>query len=212
MAVDSLFCFFSFFLFFTLLIITRTSAAWPPAAPPKASSNGDTATNSTDFIRTSCQATLYPELCFASFARYALSVHQNPVRLAHIAARVTFFQIHSTTSHVSAYLHGSSTEREAAALEDCVYSLGNAADQTRRSAAEIGKLDRKPVGPEVAWRVSNAQTWMSAALTNEETCTDGLDKVDVREQVKADVFSRVGRAKQYTSNALALVNCLVNGR
>lgn len=93
-------------------------------------------------------------------------------------------------------------------------TLRNAGDQTWQSGSEIGKLDGGGgvvVGPQVAWRVSNAQTWMSAALTNEETCTDGMEEVEAEGRVKADVVSRVGRAKQYTSNSLALVNSLVNG-
>lgn len=76
---------------------------------------------------------------------------------------------------------------------------------------EIGKLEAA-VGPEVAWRVSNAQTWMSAALTDEFTCEDGFEGVGGEgegERVKVEVRRGVRRVERYTSNALALVNRLV---
>ena len=57
----------------------------------------------------------------------------------------------------------------------------------------------------VRFQLSNVQTWMSAALTNEDTCTDGFE--DVGEcPVKDEVFDKVVIVKEYTSNALALVN------
>ncbi|CAN1238760.1 21 kDa protein [Linum grandiflorum] len=53
--------------------------------------------------------------------------------------------------------------------------------------------------------MSNVQTWMSAALTDEETCTDGLEEVGEGE-VKEAIGKRAEVAKKFTSNALALVN------
>jgi hypothetical protein len=46
---------------------------------------------------------------------------------------------------------------------------------------------------------------MSAALTDEETCTDGFEDV-ADGAVKTEVCNRVADAKKFTSNALALVN------
>ena len=57
--------------------------------------------------------------------------------------------------------------------------------------------------------MSNVQTWMSAALTNEETCTDGFEDV-ADGAVKSEVCDRAENVKKLTSNALALVNCYVN--
>ncbi|KAJ4829360.1 hypothetical protein Tsubulata_024241 [Turnera subulata] len=53
--------------------------------------------------------------------------------------------------------------------------------------------------------MSNVQTWMSAALTDEETCTDGFEDVEDG-SVKAEVCNRAAVVKKFTSNALALVN------
>jgi len=60
-------------------------------------------------------------------------------------------------------------------------------------------------GESLLFQMSNVQTWMSAALTNEETCTDGFEDV-ADGDVKTDVSARVVKVKEVTSNALALVN------
>ncbi|MQL76962.1 hypothetical protein Taro_009367 [Colocasia esculenta] len=179
----------------------------------------------TEFIRRSCSSTLYPSLCYTSLAGYASAIAQDPTLLARVAANVSLARVRSVTSHVSSLCRTASARRmdarTASALEDCEDSLGDATDLTKQAAAELGLLATAE-GPEVAWRVSNAQTWMSAALTNEDTCTDGFAEVAPGTAasagvggaapgwaVKADVCRRVRRAKQYTSNALALVNSLV---
>lgn len=92
--------------------------------------------------------------------------------------------------------------------------LGGAADRAKDSMAELKKLNKKNNVTESRWCLFNVQTWMSAALTNEETCTDGLKEATgagAKGSVAIDVGARVGVVKEYTSNALALVNKLANG-
>ena len=89
--------------------------------------------------------------------------------------------------------------------------MADAADLVKQSVEEIERLETA-VGPEVAWRVSNAQTWMSAAITNEDTCMDGFSGgggTGGGGGVRDDVCGRVLRARMFSSVALALVNALV---
>ncbi|KAG1330560.1 21 kDa protein [Cocos nucifera] len=162
--------------------------------------------NSTEFIRTCCGATRYPRLCFNSMAGYASTVQGSPVQVAQLATNLTLDRIGCVARRVELLRRGASGWK-ASALSDCAEALGDAADEARRTAAELAGLPAA-VGPEVAWRVSNAQTWMSAALTNEETCTDGFESVGPS-PVKTEVCRRVRRVKHFTSNAIALVNNLV---
>ncbi|KAL0909343.1 hypothetical protein M5K25_020200 [Dendrobium thyrsiflorum] len=171
--------------------------------------------NSTDFILRNCAATLYPQLCYKSLKPYAPTVNQSPLTLAVAAANVSLSKI-KDASLQAVRLRRNSTGRVGAALRDCVESLRTAADLTKQSAEEIQKLGpaAQAGGPSFAWEVSNAQTWMSAALTNEDTCIDGFDGVGGGGGGGAAVkvfIGTVGRVKQYTSNALALLNALVVG-
>ncbi|KAM0936981.1 putative pectinesterase [Dioscorea sansibarensis] len=179
-----------------------------PSTPPTASVD-----NSTAFIRSSCDATLYRELCFSSLVRYADNVRSDPVLLAWLAANITLGRVRSVSSHVSSLWRAATSgeSREFAALRDCADTLADAAQLAKNSASEIGRLARAETSPEVGWWVSNAQTWMSAVLTNEDTCTDGFAQVGPG-PLKADVCRRVSSAKKYTSNSLALVNKLVSSR
>ena len=59
------------------------------------------------------------------------------------------------------------------------------------------------------WEVSNAKTWLSAAMANEGTCADGLVEAGAAAAslpAGKEVTAGVAAVKQYTSNALALVN------
>ena len=57
-----------------------------------------------------------------------------------------------------------------------------------------------------AWHMSNVQTWVSAAVTYENTCIDGFSGPLLEGRVKAAVKRRVFTVVQVTTNALALVN------
>lgn len=61
----------------------------------------------------------------------------------------------------------------------------------------------------VRFQLSNVQTWMSAALTDVETCTDGFEDVDDG-PIKTDVVNRADFVKKVTSIALAMVNYVAN--
>ncbi|KAI3816592.1 hypothetical protein L1987_16294 [Smallanthus sonchifolius] len=96
---------------------------------------------------------------------------------------------------------------ESAAIHDCSSVFGDAVDEINKSQKEMKKLGW--TGESVRFQLSNVQTWMSAALTNEDTCVDGFEDV-ADSDVKAKVRDRVVAVKEVTSNALALVNSYAN--
>ncbi|KAI3731559.1 hypothetical protein L1987_62748 [Smallanthus sonchifolius] len=190
--------FFFLLLSTTLPTITTADNPFPPPSQDK------------DFIRTSCRTTLYPQTCFTSLSGYSYSVQQDPGRLARVAIGVTLYK----SNHVAKYVANisrqadySSSPRVAAAVHDCYSVFGDAVDEIRGSLRQMRRLGGS--GEELRFQLSNVQTWMSAALTNEETCTDGFE--DVPEGgVKTDVCGRAVKVKEVTSNALALINSFAN--
>ncbi|XWS63952.1 hypothetical protein CRYUN_Cryun06bG0145700 [Craigia yunnanensis] len=184
------------FLFFYLHPIpTVSSAVYDPR------------TNATDFIRTSCSATLYPDFCYTSLSGYSNAIQQDPARLSRIAIGISL----SKARQMAAYVSNLSREadygadpRTSAALHDCFSNMGDAVDEIRGSLKQIRKLVA-PGSESFRFQMGNVQTWMSAALTDEETCTDGFE--DVAEgRMKTEVYNRAEKVKKFTSNALALVN------
>ncbi|KAF8040183.1 hypothetical protein BT93_B2421 [Corymbia citriodora subsp. variegata] len=178
--------------------------------------------NGTDFIRASCSETLYPDVCYSSLSTYNGSIQQSPGQLARAAVAVSL----ASAQKMAAYLAnlsrshadepGAEAQSASAALRDCLTNMGDAVGEMRgslkqmRQLGEVGGSGGGGASQEgFRFQMSNVQTWMSAALTDEETCTDGFEDVPDGE-MKSDVCDRAGELKKVTSNALALVNSYVN--
>ncbi|KAI6686041.1 hypothetical protein NL676_031954 [Syzygium grande] len=193
-----------------LHIVPLLAAASPDPAPRS---------NGADFIRASCGETLYPDVCYSSLSTYAGSVQQSPGQLARAAVAVSL----ASAQKMAAYLAGLSRRSAAGpgaepqpasgALSDCLTNMGDAVSEIRGSLKQmrqLGNISGSGASREgFRFQMSDVQTWMSAALTNEETCTDGFEDVP-QGAVKSDVCGRAGEVKKVTSNALALVNSYVN--
>lgn len=167
-----------------------------------------TTNNDTEFIRTSCATTLYPTLCYTSLSRYANAIRQSPAQLALVAIGVSL----SKAKHMTVYVSNLTSQADygpdplaASALHDCFSNFGDAVDEITGSLKQMRSLRVNGNGQSFRFQMSNVQTWMSAALTDQETCTDGFE--DVQEcPLKKDVCDRAEKVKKYTSNALALTN------
>ncbi|KAG4991352.1 hypothetical protein AAZX31_09G112600 [Glycine max] len=197
-------------LFFTFTLSHLT----PPATAGDRYVSGDNSGDA-DFIRASCNATLYPDLCFSSLSRYAAAVQSSHAALARVAVAVALAKAHGAAAYLSHQTAAASDDDSGAgsALHDCFSNLEDAVDEIRGSLKQMRRL--KPAGAgnsdssSVRFGLSNVLTWMSAALTDEETCTDGFEGVE-EGPVKTSVCDRVTRVKKFTSNALALVNGFAN--
>ncbi|KAK1416041.1 hypothetical protein QVD17_31829 [Tagetes erecta] len=194
-----------FFLLLSIVVIppsTTTSQSFPPTTSPAYPPLSD---DGTDYIRSNCETTRYPETCFTTLSNYSTTINHNPVRLATVAIHVALH----TATHLSNYISNISNEfdstntRESAAIHDCSSVLKDAVDQIHNSQKQMRTLGW--AGESLRFELSNVQTWMSAALTNEDTCIDGFEGL-VDDDVKVDVCGRVVTVKEVTSNALALVN------
>ncbi|KAK9935458.1 hypothetical protein M0R45_022561 [Rubus argutus] len=189
----------SLLTFFFVLHSTPAVGSSAPA-PTTATANGS------DFIRSSCDTTLYPELCYTSLSRYASAVQSSPSQLAKVAIGVSLSKAKRMAvfvSNLSRHADYGSDHRAAAAIHDCFSNLDDAVDQIRDSLKQMRSLGSG--AGSLRFQMSNVQTWMSAALTDQETCTDGFEDV-ADGSVKSDVVERAEKVKQVTSNALALVN------
>ncbi|CAL5028881.1 unnamed protein product [Urochloa decumbens] len=172
-----------------------SSAPPPPCVPPPSAAA---------FLRARCATTLYGVACYDSLIPYACTFQTSHVKLARAATDVNLAFLRGLSKRVKELAARSTgAGAEAAALRDCASTVSSAAGLAKQSAAELAKLDaaRAAAGrSEVRWSISNAQTWLSASMTNEATCADGVG-VAARE-----VVIGVVAARERTSVALALVN------
>ncbi|KAF6174677.1 hypothetical protein GIB67_008732 [Kingdonia uniflora] len=96
-------------------------------------------------------------------------------------------------------------KKESQVVKDCLDNMGDSVDQLSKSILELGNM-RNGNSASFLWHMSNVQTWVSAALTDESTCVDGFADHALDGKVKAAIRGRVVYVAQVTSNALALVN------
>lgn len=94
--------------------------------------------------------------------------------------------------------------RVAAAMADCLEEMADSVFEIRNSLAEIDHIIRDD--PDFALAISDIQTWVSAALTDEDTCMDGFEGKAMNGYVKTRVRRHIIKVAHYTSNALALIN------
>ncbi|OIT00136.1 PREDICTED: 21 kDa protein-like [Nicotiana attenuata] len=180
--------FIIFFFYFVAFHLHRRLLNTVATAPLPASNSP--ITSNSDFIRSSCQTTQYPDTCYNSLCSYASIVQQDSARLALVAIGVSL----DKAKFVVAYLSNLSREAEygaqprtGAALHNCFSVFRDFVDQIRDSLNQMRTLGGS--GESLRFQISNVQTWMSAALTNEETCTDGFEDVP-NGPLKMDVSDR----------------------
>ncbi|XP_055826794.1 pectinesterase inhibitor 11 [Solanum dulcamara] len=191
-----------FLTFFLILValITSNYLESVSAARPAAGSK-----TNMEFIRTSCKSTTYPNLCFSSLSSRSSAIGVSPLLLAHESLTVSLETAQSTSAMMLKLAHGQGmTPREIGAMRDCVEELSDTVDELRKSLGEMKQLS----GKYFDLKMNDIQTWVSAALTAEDTCTEGFDGKVMNGKVKTVVRGKILEVAHLTSNALALINSL----
>ncbi|XVF10776.1 hypothetical protein REPUB_Repub07fG0212200 [Reevesia pubescens] len=159
-----------------------------------------------NYIVASCKATRYPALCVECLSGYASVIRQNEQHLTQTALSVSLSRAQSATAFVAKMTRVRGIKpRERQAVKDCIENLGDSVDRLSQSVKELSHM-RRAVGQDFMWHMSNVQTWVSAALTGENTCLDGFSGGVMDVNIKVAIRRRVVHVAQVTSNALALVN------
>ncbi|KAJ4955277.1 hypothetical protein NE237_012060 [Protea cynaroides] len=126
----------------------------------------------TDYISSCCESTRYPTLCYNSLSPYASTIGENYTKLVMVALEVALKATQNTSALVTKWLQRDDLmANEINAINDCVNEVGDAIDQLNQSLQQMNDLG----GFDFEFKKSNLQTWVSAALTNDNTCMDGLD-------------------------------------
>ncbi|XVF11173.1 hypothetical protein REPUB_Repub08aG0003200 [Reevesia pubescens] len=184
-------------IFFLLSLLYIACQARSPIPASSRASN---------FIKASCSATKYPALCMQSLAAFAPSIQQSPRQLAQTAMSVSLDRAKSTQAFVSkTKKFRGLKKREYEVIKDCIEEMSDSVDRLSKSLQELKHMGQAK-GQDFLWHVSNVETWVSAALTDESTCVDGFAGRALDGKVKASIRGRVINVAQVTSNALSLVN------
>lgn len=160
-----------------------------------------------NYVRNACSVTRYRNLCIRSLAPFSAAAKDSPSFWARAGVAVTL----TDAKAVARYLillnrtrgGGGGSRYYRVALSDCMELFENAIDELHLSLGVLRSLTRRAFGTQMG----NLNTWLSAALTNAETCMEGFESQKRRRGVRL-IRGRVSRTSYIASNALALVNKL----
>ncbi|MCD7456981.1 hypothetical protein HAX54_033795 [Datura stramonium] len=163
-----------------------------------------TSSSSTNnLVYTSCSNASYPKICIRTLSSF--STINTPKDLAKASLNVSI----SRANKASKFLKNLKvkSKREQGALIDCIEQIGDSIYELKRALFELKHL-HKGIG--FRSQMSNLETWVSASLTNDDTCLDGFKEIDGK--VRYDVKRKIANVAKVTSNALYLINLLYDTR
>ncbi|XP_041006118.1 pectinesterase inhibitor 3 [Juglans microcarpa x Juglans regia] len=162
-----------------------------------------------DIVHSSCVHASYPKLCLQTLSTCSDHACKTPRDLAQAAVKVSLSRARRLSSYLAQVPTTGANTRQQAALRDCAEQISDTVDDLSKTLSELKHLGRS--GEAFQWQMSNAQTWVSAALTNEDTCLDGIPYVDDK-KIKSDVRRKIKNVAKVTSNALYMINRLDESR
>ncbi|XWS36169.1 hypothetical protein CRYUN_Cryun20dG0062000 [Craigia yunnanensis] len=160
-----------------------------------------------NYVQDACSVTRYRALCVNSLASFSSTAKTSPSKWARAGVSVTIGE----TKNVAQYLMKVKNYREMRGrykipLSDCIECFQNAIDQLHGSLGVLRKLSARIFSTQM----EDVTTWLSAAVTDQDTCLDGFE--NPRGKQAKMLRNRVLRSSYFTSNALALVNKLATSR
>lgn len=137
---------------------------------------------------------------------YAERIKQSPQQLATTALEVSL----NRTKLAQTFLKRLSklkglTAKQHAAIRDCLEEVEDSVERVSKACAEMKGMGRAK-GEEFTWHMSNVETWVSAAITDGTTCSDGFSGREMDGKIKSSVRAQITSVAHVTSNALSLVN------
>ncbi|MBA0778327.1 hypothetical protein Gotri_006199 [Gossypium trilobum] len=167
----------------------------PPVLTPAAS------------LKAVCSVTQYPASCFSSISSIAPSNTTVPELLFKLSLKVAIDEL-SSLSHYPAKLKAETNDiRLKSALQVCETMFDDALDRLNDSATslEVGEGEKLLSDS----KISDLKTWLSTAITDQETCLDSLEELNATKHFNATVVEEMKAAMQnsteYASNCLAIV-------
>ncbi|CAH9110188.1 unnamed protein product [Cuscuta europaea] len=146
-------------------------------------------------ISHTCGNTRYPELCVDSLINFpgALTA-ANSAEISHVSVNLTLqkFGLALTLAPDIGAIPMSALERSA--YDDCIDLLGESVDLLSQSLTAIGEQRSS----------EDVQNWLSAALTNQDTCEEGLQEAGGGSPVKARMTENLKDLSELVSNSLSI--------
>ncbi|XWS48547.1 hypothetical protein CRYUN_Cryun13aG0087400 [Craigia yunnanensis] len=153
----------------------------------------------TQSISKTCSKTRFPNLCVNSLLEFPGSVTASEQDLVHISFNMTLQHFSKALYTTTSISHVQMDPHVRSAYDDCLELLEDSVDALSRSLfSVIPSQDSNKKGGSN----QDVMTWLSAALTNQDTCTEGFEGVSGA--VKDQVAARLNDLSELVSNCLSI--------
>ncbi|KAL8120720.1 pectinesterase-like [Apium graveolens] len=139
-----------------------------------------------------CNQTPYPELCNSFMVSTTTSNENQFIGLRDSAISVTLDRAEQTYHAISAMDVSSFEERAKSAWADCLELYEDSVDKINRS-----------INPNIQKNENDIQTWLSAALTDHQTCKNGFLDFNLPSYLNSSPFT-ASNISQFLVNSLAI--------
>ncbi|TMW88946.1 hypothetical protein EJD97_017869 [Solanum chilense] len=193
-------------IFSSILIIASAISAAVVVTVRSTTKTGATVTHikPSQAISRTCSRTRFKTLCLNSLHEFPGALTASDAELVHISVNATlqrFGRAFYMASDINSLVMDKHTR---SAYESCIELLEDSVYLLSRSLTSVAPgAGKSPPGNN-----NDVQTWLSAALTNQDTCTEGF--ADVRGNVKDQMATNLKDLSQLVSNCLAIF-AAVNG-
>lgn len=158
-----------------------------------------------NFVRDACSVTKYRDLCIHSLAPFSNIARNSPGKWARAGVSVTIGEVKNVTQFLYKLKRSKlMRRRNRLALLDCIECFQDTIDELHKSLGILRRLSAR----EFDRQMGDLTTFVSAALTYEDTCLDGFEGQKATATQVYLLKNRVLKATYFTSNALALINKL----
>ena len=163
-----------------------------------------------NYMESSCNGTIYPDLCIRCLNKFSSSTINGPQHLAQVALSVSLSRALQTRGYllnVAKELKAidRNNKRMYLTVQDCVNQINDSVDQLSQAIKELKRLNKFNIiiSDKVLWHISNVETWVSTALTDASSCVQSFPGHRMSKRV-AMIKVRAKNVAEVTSNALAL--------
>eukprot|EP01018_Ginkgo_biloba_P019767 Gb_28387 [translate_table: standard] len=159
-------------------------------------------------INAVCEETLYPEVCVSSLSSYPGASRADTKKLLGIAVMVAVNEANKAFALASNILAKQADDgSQSTAVHDCVTLLDLTKDQLRSVLSDLTKFNLK-YSLTRGQQSGDVQTLLSASITNQDTCLDGLAMNTNANDGNRVLQSTVQHVTELVSNSLAMVKTI----
>ncbi|KAF8081848.1 hypothetical protein N665_0862s0012 [Sinapis alba] len=160
-------------------------------------------------LKTICSVTRYPESCFYSISKLPASNTTDPEILFKLSLKVIVDELDGISDLPEKLSKETKDERIKSALRVCGEMIEDALDRLNDTVSVVDDDGSKKILN--SSMVEDLNTWLSATVTDHETCFDSLDELAqnkteyANSTITQNLKSAMSRSTEFTSNSLAIV-------